>query len=121
MMGKLVNDLGAAYWAARRFQDAIYCHQEAAGSFWKIGDRYGQATALNDLGNAYRAIDQTDDAIASHHRAIEAFTEIGDRHGVGQAHANLSLARQQAGDVNGARQAVICAFCQFLNAGLRIC
>lgn len=63
-------------WAVGRFQDAIYRHQEAADSFWKIGDRYGQATALNDLGNAYRP-----------------------------SARDLGLGRQQAGDVDGARQA----------------
>ena len=47
--GTALNNLGNALHEARRFDDAITAHQEAAAIFQETGDSHGEEIALNNL------------------------------------------------------------------------
>ena len=45
------HNLGVALQEARRFDEAITAHQQAAALFSELGDRHGEALALDNLGS----------------------------------------------------------------------
>ena len=50
--GMALNNLGLALRDARRFEEAITAHLEAAAIYRETGDRHGENMALNNLGDA---------------------------------------------------------------------
>ena len=49
-----LDNLGVALQEARRFDEAITAHQQAAALSTELGDRHGEAAALSNLDNALK-------------------------------------------------------------------
>jgi tetratricopeptide (TPR) repeat protein len=87
-----LTSLGNALVEARRFEEAVSAHQDAAGIFRAAGDRHGEGRALNNLGLALRQMQRFEEAIACYEQGIAICRETGDRHGEGTTLNNLGNA-----------------------------
>lgn len=93
----VLNRLGFALCAVRRFDEAIAAHQQARNIFRRFGDGHGEAMADNGLGLALSEVHRFDEAITAHEEARDIFRRFDDRHGEAVAWNNLGLARRELG------------------------
>ncbi|MGD0703900.1 MAG: tetratricopeptide repeat protein [Trebonia sp.] len=95
--GSALNNLGLAYRAERRFEEAVTSYRQALAIFHATGDQQSEGAALDNLGSAYRELGRFEDACASHQQALAIFGATGDRHGHGGALNNLGNAYRELG------------------------
>jgi tetratricopeptide (TPR) repeat protein len=91
-IAEVLNRLGFALCAVRRFDEAISAHEKARDIFREFGDRHGEARAANGLGLALSEVDRFDEAVPAHEQACDIFREFGDQHGEAMAWNNLGIA-----------------------------
>ncbi|WP_214324750.1 ATP-binding protein [Nonomuraea sediminis] len=101
---RALTSLGNALRGARRFDEAIAAHQNAAAIFRELGDRGGEpgdrggeGAALNNLGIVLREVGRFDEAIAAHQNAAAIFRDLGDRGGESIAQNNFGIVLCQVG------------------------
>ena len=73
---KLLNNLGAAYFALGQYQKAIDSHQRGLAIARKIGDRQGESLILGLLGNDYVALGQYQKALGFYQQYLAATKSI---------------------------------------------
>ncbi|OWK45070.1 High-affnity carbon uptake protein Hat/HatR [Fimbriiglobus ruber] len=100
--GNALGNLGNAYAALGRVDDAIEHYRQNLAIAREIGDRRGEGNALGNLGLAYAALGRVDDAIEHYRQQLVIAREIGDRRGEGNALGNLGLAYADLGRVDDA-------------------
>ena len=79
--GAHLGNLGLAYAALGRVEEAIQHYQQALAISREIGDRRGEGNHLGNLGNAYRDLGRVEEAIQHYQQALAISREIGDRRG----------------------------------------
>lgn len=79
--GITVANLGVAYRALRRFDEALDCLQQALDMFTEIDNRHGQAYSWIKIGDTQRELGRTDEALEAYREALTIRREIGDRWG----------------------------------------
>ena len=70
--------LGLALREARRFEEAISAHQDAAAIYRETSDRHGEGMALGNLGGVYQEMGQPGRATECWRAAAEAMRDAGD-------------------------------------------
>jgi tetratricopeptide (TPR) repeat protein len=100
--GCALGNLGLAYAALGRVDEAIGCYEKHLAIARKIGDRRGEGNALGNLGPAYADLGQVDKAVGFYEQALVIDREIGDRRGEGNALGNLGVAYADLGQVDKA-------------------
>jgi tetratricopeptide (TPR) repeat protein len=104
--GHTANNLGMALSEARRFEEAITAHQEAAAIFRETKDKHSEGLALNNLGLAFREARQFEDAVTACQASISIFRKIRNRHGEGMALQNLGTVFSDQGRTEEAITAI---------------
>jgi len=92
-----LGHLGVALRGARRFEEAITAHQDAAQIYRETGDRHGEGSAFNNLGNALQEVRRFEEAITAFQDAVQIFQDTGDRHGEGRTLDNLGNVLEEVG------------------------
>ena len=72
-----LTNLGLALQEARRFEEAITAHQDAAAIYRETGDRHREGMALTNLGLALREVGRFEEAITAGQDAAAAFRASG--------------------------------------------
>ena len=75
------NDLGVAYEALGRYQEAITSHHQSLTLSRARGDRKGQAASLGNLGRVYERLGRYQEAIPSLLDSLAINRALGDRRG----------------------------------------
>jgi len=100
--GKILGDLGGAYFNLSEFEKAIDYHQQALSISQEIGDRQREGNHLGNLGLVYSDLGEVEKAIDYHQQALSISQEIGDRQGEGAHLSNLGSAYFQLGELDKA-------------------
>ncbi len=95
--GVLLGNLGNAYAALGRVEEAIGYYQQALAIAREIGDRRAEGADLGNLGAAYYRLGRVEEAIGYYQQALAIAREIGDRRGEGIRAWNLGLALEKQG------------------------
>jgi tetratricopeptide (TPR) repeat protein len=93
--GLMRSGLGMAYYAVRRFDDALASLSAALPLMRAAGDRRGEGHVYNNVAVAHTALRRFDPAIAAFQQALDLHTASGHRLGVALAHYNLGHVRVQ--------------------------
>jgi tetratricopeptide (TPR) repeat protein len=75
------NDLGVAYEALGRYQEALSSHHQSLTLSRARGDRKGQAASLGNLGRVYQRLGRYREAITSMRDSLAINRALGDRRG----------------------------------------
>src|SRR5262245_38457398 len=87
-----LNNLGLAWQAVRRFDEAVTAHKDANAAFKRVSAqlkeesfqwahaRLGEGAALHNLGLALQHLRRFDEAIAAFQQDLVICREVGDRH-----------------------------------------
>jgi tetratricopeptide (TPR) repeat protein len=75
------NDLGVAYEALGRYQEATTSHHQSLALSRARGDRKGQAASLGNLGRVYQRLGRYQEAIGSLLDSLSINRALGDRRG----------------------------------------
>jgi tetratricopeptide (TPR) repeat protein len=90
--GDALGNLGIAYRALQRFEEAIGCYQQSLTIFREADDRRTEGMALSSLGIAYAELQRFEEAIGCFQQSLAICREVGDPLGEGQALGNLGIA-----------------------------
>lgn len=81
LVGRSLNNLGAALWRAGEHERSRIVQEEALAIKLRQGDPWSIATSLSNLGLALRACAQCDLALKRHREALDLFRSTNDRWG----------------------------------------
>ena len=87
--GPLLNNVGYAYSALGRKQEALDTFQQALAIFREVGDRAGEGTTLNNIGKVYSDLGRKQDALDTYQQALAIRREVGNRGGEGTTLNNI--------------------------------
>lgn len=90
--GRALNNLGLAFAAAHRFDEAVTAHTQALNIFRHLNDRFEEGGALMNLGGALLEERRFDEAIVALTDAIRIQQDLGQWHSLGQALVNFGRA-----------------------------
>ncbi len=90
--GDALTILGLVLGYARRFEEAITAHQDAAAIYRQTGDRHREGMALGNLALALQGVRRFEEAITACQDAAAIFRQTGDRQSEGSALGNLGIA-----------------------------
>ena len=96
-----MGNLGVVLRAARRFDEAITSHHEAAQIFRDTGDRHGEGKALGNIGIALQEVQRFTEAVAACQAAAQIFRDTDDQRSVGIALDHLGRALRGAAGTGG--------------------
>jgi tetratricopeptide (TPR) repeat protein len=77
--GTALNNLGLALAEARRFEEAIIAHQDAAAIYRDTGDRHREGLVLEGLGLVLDEAGRSREAMTAYQDAIAIYRETGDQ------------------------------------------
>jgi tetratricopeptide (TPR) repeat protein len=95
--GMVLDVFGTALTQARRFEEAVKAHQEAAEILRESGNQRGEGKVLDNLAMALRELKRFDEAIEAHERSRAISRQAGDRQDEVKALANLGNTLRAAG------------------------
>ncbi len=97
-----LNNLGLALQAARRFDEAIVCHQAAAGLSKKLGEQRIAGAAMHNLGMALEELRLFSDAIVAYRQDLAICRKFDDLLGEGTTLNSLAICLEETDQVDKA-------------------
>jgi DNA-binding SARP family transcriptional activator len=91
------NDLGVAYEALGRYQEATTSHHQSLALSRARGDRKGQAASLGNLGRVYQRLGRYQEAIGSLLDSLSINRALGDRRGQAVNLGNFGTVYERTG------------------------
>ena len=101
-LGSCLANLGNAYGAMKRFDDALKCFQRGIELAQEIGDKTGEGSRLGGLGQVYCFLENWPKAEASHRAALDIAVDLGDRTGIAHQLGGLAMVKKARGHLEEA-------------------
>lgn len=103
-LGPCLANLGNAYGAMGRLEEALSSFQEGIELAREIGDKMGEGSRLGGLAQVHRLRGDWSAAAASSRAALQIAERLGDRSGIAHQLGSLALVKAAQGDLTGAIQ-----------------
>ena len=94
--------LEAAYMGRGELADAMVPHRRALDIRREAGDRRGESLSLSRIGVIHERMDRHDEAQACYREALGIAEELDFPEGMSRPYVHIGVAKDQAGDVEGA-------------------
>lgn len=101
-MADVLTNLGAAFAALGRLEEAMKAYESALEIQIKLGDRRGQALTLQKRGEAYDSVGQQTEALNNFNRALVFWKQIKDRRGEAITLNSIARVEQKRGNLASA-------------------
>jgi tetratricopeptide (TPR) repeat protein len=118
-LGRALANLGNAYGAMNRYDEALACFQKGVEIARDVGDKAREGSRLGGLAQTYQLMGKLEEAEALHRAALEIAVALSDRTGIAHQLAGLGAILEARGALEDATENCIKASAMFRQNGDR--